>query len=319
MMLRETLLSIGPDIKKRITDYLGPEDAISFSRTCKIVHDDLDLKILTDVYSYSKHLDAVEQNFRPLDYHEGDKERIWFRFFPIVLKNPIHTIKFTCYAKDQGWGNRKGRIYVRQDKNENNYQGDIVAESPLLDHEEMYVSLQFRPEYEKKYTLCYVIGGGGGHELYVKYPKVYTLFYHNNGIVDTANIFRAKDVVPLRNSNFGVKMLIGVVDRLIQDCKHQEATMDIDADAHSPGAGVVLEEDTGTMVLEEKHHQQQKQQQQHDANEEEDTLASSLASIGINPHKIESLSAAKQFLQMWLAFKDPRSRRRQRIMSKRRK
>lgn len=266
------LHNINPDIKKRITDFLSPWDAISLSKTCRTIHSDLDLRILIDDYSYSRSL-KKEHNFRPMDYHEGERERIWFRLFPIVLTNPIHTMKFSFSAKDQGWGNRKGRIFIRQDKNENNYQGDIVAEAPLIAHEEKEMYLEFRPEQGQKYTMCYVIGGGGGHELYIRDPKIQTLFYHNGGVVDAANILRKKDIVPIRDSNFGVTLLIGVVDRLIQD--------------HS----VMNDSNQGPK------------------NDSGDSLAYSLASIGIDPHNVQSLRALKKFLEQLHAFRKPRARR----------
>lgn len=212
------IIQLNSDLKKRIADYLCASDAIWFSQTCKSIHHDLDFQTMIDVYSYSRYL-TREHHWRPTDYHEGDTERIWFRLFPIVLKNPIHTIRFTCYVRDQGWGNRKGKLYIRQDKNENNYKGDIIAESPLVDHEDRDISFQFSPEPGMKYTMCYVIGGGGGHELYVRDPEVQILYYHNRGIVDAANMLRKKDIAPIRESKFGLKLLIGAVERLIQDNK----------------------------------------------------------------------------------------------------
>lgn len=271
-----TLPSIYPDIKKRIADYLCPDDAISLGKTCKSIRDDLDLKILVDVYTYSKHFQK-EHVFRPVDYHEGDAERIWFRFFPIVLTNPVHTIRFSCSFHDQGWGNRRGKLYIRQDKNENNYQGDIIAESPIASHEETDIYIQFRPEPGQKYTMCYVIGGGGGHELYIKYPQVQTLFYHNAGVVDAADLLKKKDIAPIRDSKFGLKMLIGVVDRLIAD---------------------------NNRLYKEGDHEQKI--------EEDDTLAQSIASVGFNPRNNKELEALKKFLELLLKFKYPAAMRKRR-------
>ncbi len=286
-----SLQNINSDIKKRVADYLSPEDAINLSKTCQEIHKDLDLKIMTDVYSYFKHL-KKEHHFVPT-YHEGGEEKIWFRFFPLLLTNPIHTMKFTCQAKDQGWGNRKGILYVRQDKNENNYKGDIVAHSHTLEHHDTDVSLQFRPNPGQKYTLCYVVGGGGGHEMYIKNPVVQILYYQSNHMVDVANMLRKKDIAALRDSTFGVRMLTGVVDRLIQD---NNKKIEISGkEMNSEDVDVEMKEEV------------------------EDTLASSLSSIGIDPQNNELLRATKQFLELWLAFKDPMSRRKAAMEEKKKK
>ncbi len=259
-----------PDLKKRIADYLCARDAIALSKTCKAIHNDLDLKALIDDYSYFRNI-KKEHVFRPVDYHGGDKERIWARLSPKVLPNPVHSMVFSCTFHDQGWGNRKGKIFIRKDKNDYNYQGDIVVESGLVDHEETELFLEFCPEPGKKYTLCYVIGGGGGHELYVKDAQVTTLFYYSKGVIEAANILRKKDMIPIRDSKFGISMLLGVIDRLIKD---NEMTPYGKQDPEIP---------------------------------DDDALAQSIAATGINPFNNDELEAMKIFLNAWQNFKNPRS------------
>ena len=164
-------------ITKQIASFLHPKDALAFASTSKKMKKDLGLK-MTVTSSYG----LTNQKWTSGYGYDGNMERIWFRCIPLS-QIQIHTIQFMCDYKDQGWGNRKGELYIREDKSQNNYDGNIVARSPIAEHHETALKLSFQPKSGKKYTMCYQIGGGGGHVLYVNNPCFRQLLYTDEEIV----------------------------------------------------------------------------------------------------------------------------------------
>lgn len=215
------LLNLPSDVLKNVANFIPAYDAINYANISKKTKDVLNLAIFDDTYSHQ----LTDQQWTG-GYVDGDQERIWFRFMPLLLKNQIHTVQFTCIFRDQGWGNQKGQLYIREDKNRNNYLGDIIARSPIAKHDETILKLSFQPKPDKNYTMCYTVGGGGGHELFVKNPCIRQLLYNNDGIVDVGNKFNHKSIAPVVNNNFGSKMMIGIIDSLIRCIEN-----DLDQDA----------------------------------------------------------------------------------------
>ena len=167
-------LQLPSGIKQFITSFLNPEDALAFATTSMNIKEDLGLRVTNNSYG------LTNQNWYG-GYADGHMERIWFRCIPISQVQ-IHTIQFVCDFKDQGWGNRKGRLYIREDKSKNNYDGTIVARSLIAEHHKTSLKLTFQPKPGKNYTMCYEVGGGGGHELIVKNPCFRQLLYCDEGV-----------------------------------------------------------------------------------------------------------------------------------------
>ena len=106
---------------------------------------------------------------------------------PFYFSNLIHSVKLSCYYRDQGWGNRKGQIFITEKSNQELQQSErITAESPLAEHHETKCELIFKPKPGFMYCLCYRIGDGGGHTLIVRDIKLES-FVHS-ACIPLANI-----------------------------------------------------------------------------------------------------------------------------------
>ncbi len=206
------------EIHKKIGMFLKPEDALDLSSTSKHMREGIDLAPLNDTFSHKEQL--KDQHWYG-GYADGDREKIWFRFMPLFLQDKVHTIKFTCEFKDQGWGNRKSRLYIREDKNDGNHQGEVIAETPIAEHHATNVTLEFQPRPGKNYTMCFVVGGGGGHELFVRNARILTLVYGRT-IANIASLFQKNALVPLVNNQFGVAMMKSSIDILIRSLDRGE-------------------------------------------------------------------------------------------------
>ena len=190
--------------------FLIPLEVINLAMTCKKIRDILDLAIIDDRFSHQ----LKDQHWRG-DIYTGDREKLWFRFMPLFLQDYVHSIQFIAECHDQGWGNRKGRVFIREDKNENNYRGLCVASSENLEHNPTLMKLEFTPKRGKNYTLCYVEGGGGGHEIFLKKPQIRLFIYKSHGMGPIATIFRNEVFQSILNCSFGINMMIAAIDGLI--------------------------------------------------------------------------------------------------------
>ena len=219
-----------PEIHKRICDYLVSHDAISYSTTCKKIHTDLDLATMTDTFSYTESSESgvLSRQHWIGEYH--DKERVWFDFFPNILsgKDCIHSVRFDCEFVDQGWGNRKSYLCIRENDlndDENPTQmsiasRDVIVRSHTAEHHETSVHLKFYPKPGKQYTMCYFVGGGGGHELFVSNAEIHYLMYYNDGRAQVSKLFQKEDIRQICERSFGLSMFKSIIESFIQKDEH---------------------------------------------------------------------------------------------------
>jgi len=115
------------------------------------------------------------------------RRSVWI---PVLFPNRTHSIVLTCRWRDQGYGNRKGGLFVvavdtHDDPNattlESIENGKIVYESPLAPHEEQSLQMSFSYSPSKAYYLWYRVGGGGGHQLRVHNLEMHTIIHDSPG------------------------------------------------------------------------------------------------------------------------------------------
>ena len=74
-------------------------------------------------------------------------ERSYISLRPAVIMSEITArVAVECMLKDQGWGNKKGRVYVKQVRRGGNPSGNdaqIVCRSDIAGHDWQSVSLPF--------------------------------------------------------------------------------------------------------------------------------------------------------------------------------
>ena len=137
------------------------------------------------------------------------RRSVWI---PVKFRHKTHSVVLSCQWRDQGFGNRKGTLFVVavpavDDPNEETLDsienGTIVYESPLAPHAQESIQFSFAYSPEKAYYLWYRVGGGGGHRLYVENLSMRTLIYDDaekwigrnyktlclNGFVENHNAF----------------------------------------------------------------------------------------------------------------------------------
>mmetsp|Transcript_18828 Transcript_18828/g.40770 ORF Transcript_18828/g.40770 Transcript_18828/m.40770 type:complete len:182 (-) Transcript_18828:306-851(-) len=158
------------DIPPLIAGYLPPQDAINFSRTCRKLNSQLSLTVT--------HPRQILTNFAKRDCnndcHYGFQ-------IPVISQVSVHSILIVMNWKDQGWGNRKGRVLVVAEReNQTNDRaslgqrlgqgqefagGRVVYASGIAPHESQRLQIILKPRLKESYHIWYVVGGGGGHNL----------------------------------------------------------------------------------------------------------------------------------------------------------
>jgi hypothetical protein len=169
-MLIMELSDFPPEINIRISSFLSVPDVVNFQSSCKYLQKTISLNILENAIPF-KINDIHESG----DYRTGDRMRLWTKLPSPILQTSTHTVKVTCSFKDQGWGNRKGNLFITEfdnDREGDDAIGQTIVTSPRAEHHETFCELEFSPKIGVTYALTYRVGGGGGHELYARSLKV---------------------------------------------------------------------------------------------------------------------------------------------------
>jgi len=138
-------------------------------------------------------------------------------WIPVLFPNRTHSIILTCNWRDQGYGNRKGGLFVvevdvNDDPNtttlESIENGKIVYQSPVAPHEEEYLQMSFNYSPSKAYYLWFRIGGGGGHQLVVRNLEMHTIIHDSPGnwISRTYEALESQEFIQFHN-DFSLRML----------------------------------------------------------------------------------------------------------------
>jgi len=199
--------SLPREILIRVSKYLQSGEAMDLASTCSTIRHGLDLGPIDDIFSH----DLSDQSWDEHNTGHVGNYMLWFRFMPLFLQSYIHTVQFECEFQDQGWGNRKGKISIFEVESDSL---KTMASSPTAEHHETNLKLEFQPQPGKNYAIHYRVGGGGGHRLLVRKPRIRTLIYGRQmGIVLRA--FQVKSLIPHIRNTFVAKMMIVNLDLLI--------------------------------------------------------------------------------------------------------
>jgi len=151
-----------------------------------------------NVYSGDEFEEGYETEYSSSVVSNYDHAAKWFSLpmlsFP---SSKIHSITVRGLWRDQGWGNRKGILAILSGGNDHNAitnyldnsdsESGVVSIITVAPHQWETFELTFFPdplhhinrgeEGEEEYELWYRIGGGGGHELFIKKLTVEILPY----------------------------------------------------------------------------------------------------------------------------------------------
>jgi hypothetical protein len=127
------------EIHIAIASFLGANDAVNYQSCNKQLRRMINLHRL-DRPSPIGIIDSKSQTYRGVDDKIHLKHIIGSSFY---FSSLIHSVKLSFYYSDQGWGNRKGYIYITEKPNQEQQQsydvediGRKIAGSPLAEHHE---------------------------------------------------------------------------------------------------------------------------------------------------------------------------------------
>lgn len=127
--------------------------------------------------------------YNPEDVNDNirsDAIQDWFSI-DLLEKPEYFTLSFMW--KDQGWGNRKGRLFYRTD-NMNWQSFGLLAEHKYTSHDITVNANQFNvTTLPNSLDFGYIVGGGGGHRLLINNATLTVQNANNAGLsVAAANV-----------------------------------------------------------------------------------------------------------------------------------
>lgn len=175
-----------------IVDFLPPEDTARLSMTCRRLYDLLPEFLVMVGKDFSKYRGSGTGWGDITTYFEGPALRTVVKKLSVSVKG----------WEDQGWGNRKGELFVRLIRGSpgpvaagscgRGDKGTVIAERRdffgLAEHSETSASLNLRRDEEvvsraqpgDRYRFMRRVGGGGGHTLTVRgFRAIATLQEHS--------------------------------------------------------------------------------------------------------------------------------------------
>ena len=187
-----TLLDIPEEILRYISRYLVIEDVLNLSMTCKVLFNRLPghlPKYLPEYVIEHKMLKGPKvDETGPRGYVKSGKS--WqpsFYFDTAPFTSHIFMATISAYWNDQGWGHRKGSIYILLIRPQaNSYKSTVVTKHyNLLGHaphefervvktlsvEDPIISMIQPGDY---FRFMKNVGGGGGHKLEIKEFTMHT-------------------------------------------------------------------------------------------------------------------------------------------------
>ena len=170
-----------PDIVLlHLAQFLCPEDTARLAQTCQHLYSILPRYLV--IHGKDFHVDGPSYN-HSVKY--GSPPEIYFDGPPLI--STVKKLTFSVEWKDQGWGNLKGEIFVQLMRpQDHNVAPKMIAEKSqifgIAKHNWDIVKTVLEDDLVLKlaqegdfFRFMRNIGGGGGHELYVKNFRVEAL------------------------------------------------------------------------------------------------------------------------------------------------
>lgn len=212
-----TLVSLPSELKRRLASFLNADDALSLELSCHAVRKSRERTTsrashihrerpsgvgvqlvfpLSHTISRQIHKALSLATLPPRDFLEsfhalgkvatGDTPQRAVAWIPILYPGRhVHSVRLCINWYDQGWGNRKGQVYVVEraqvPENHRRFQGGTaVYESPRAPHEPQRLKIVWSPREGATYDLWSKVGGGGGHQLTLQQGRSQVLIYDDD-------------------------------------------------------------------------------------------------------------------------------------------
>ncbi len=101
------------------------------------------------------------------NYNYARDDHIYNWFSTDVITDEVESFTLNFNWRDQGWGNRKGRIYYSSGDSGWQYLG-VLAEHTWTSISKTIFSTSAADFDVAPINFGYVVGGGGGHRLYIR-------------------------------------------------------------------------------------------------------------------------------------------------------
>lgn len=183
------LLSLQPELRRRISFFLCPKDVLQLSLSCRALRrQGLSLSLLR----------APINCLLKLDENRQGEDPVFWMTLPVKTRHrPVHSMHFSFSWHDQGWGNHKGRLWIckrlqTSPRPELMIWDNVICEThavapevekegsltfTVLEDESSLSSSSAVSSTEYCYDVYYRVGGGGGHELHVKNGRLSAIVY----------------------------------------------------------------------------------------------------------------------------------------------
>jgi len=170
---------IPAELQKRIANFLKYRDAFRLSQVNKQIKESLGMSTIRLPSA------IPTKGIWAGSVRDGDIPRRC-RKLPFLMKNRVHTVLLRGMYQDQGWGNQKGRFYIVASGA--GFGHRVVATSPLANHGETALKLEFNTvDDDATYTLWYKVGGGGGHTLTLANLTMQLIIFDEPGLCISKN------------------------------------------------------------------------------------------------------------------------------------
>lgn len=178
------LSGLPSDALNHAVSFLNSKDALQLSELNSSFREALSLSTLHDPTP------LITRNTWYGTRDEGSstpRRSVWI---PVLFPHRTHSVVLTCKWRDQGFGNRKGALFVvavpvNDDPNtemlESIENGKTVYASPIAPHEEESLRISFSCSPSMAYYLWYRVGGGGGHQLGINNLMMHTVIHDCSG------------------------------------------------------------------------------------------------------------------------------------------
>ena len=161
-----------------VAEYLPPTDALNLSFASK----KLSTKLSFSTVATRQILTGMLKRNSDNAPHYGFK-------IPLPQQVATHSVCLSIDWKDQGWGNRKGEVFVVAEEvgtsSDYDYREEfggrrVVYRSPIAPHHLQQLTITFKPKEHEAYHLHYKVGGGGGHSLHLSNITVQFLVFDDD-------------------------------------------------------------------------------------------------------------------------------------------
>jgi len=178
-----------------VAGYLPSSDAIKLNNTCKKFHSRLSLT------ATAPHSIITEFSRRNPD---GDAH--YGFLIPVPNQVSCHSMRVSMIWQDQGWGDRKGQVFVVAEEENQLYHrssqnfggGRLVYTSAIASHEKQSLAIEFQPKENETYHVWYKVGSGGGHSLSLSSVNVQALLFDDTSrcFVNAYNFLAKTEALP---------------------------------------------------------------------------------------------------------------------------